>query len=96
MIEDFREKLHKLIHKAEHSFGGNSQATVQIVDLILNFAVKIRASDLHIEPFENSLRVRYRIDGHLQELHENLPMKISAQLRQKWTQPPRFRLWTAQ
>ncbi|MBQ9441886.1 MAG: type II/IV secretion system protein [Selenomonadaceae bacterium] len=80
MVEDFKEKLHKLIHKAEHSFGGNSQATVQIVDLILDFAVKIRASDLHIEPFENFLRVRYRIDGRLQEFHENLPMKLSSQL----------------
>lgn len=80
MVEDFKEKLRKLIHKAEHSFGGNSQATVQIVDLILDFAVKIRASDLHIEPFENFLRVRYRIDGHLQELHENLPIKLSSQL----------------
>ena len=61
MIEDFREKLSKLIHKAEHSFGGNSQAVVQIADLILDFATKIRASDLHIEPFENYLRFRYRI-----------------------------------
>lgn len=77
MQEEFKEKLHKLIHQAVHGFGGNSQATVKIVDLILDFAVKMRATDLHIEPFENSLRFRYRIDGHLQELHENIPIKLA-------------------
>lgn len=77
MQEEFKEKLHKLIHQAIHGFGGNSQATVKIVDLILDFAVKMRATDLHIEPFENSLRFRYRIDGHLQELHENIPIKLA-------------------
>ena len=77
MIEEFKDRLHKLIHQALHGFGGNSQATVKIVDLILEFAVKMRATDLHIEPFENSLRFRYRIDGHLQELHENIPVKLA-------------------
>lgn len=77
MEEVFKDKLHKLIHQAVHGFGGNSQATVKIVDLILEFAIKMRATDLHIEPFDDSLRFRYRIDGHLQELHENLPMKLA-------------------
>lgn len=77
MIEDFKEKLGKLIRQAEYNFGGSSQAIVKIVDLILNFAIEIRATDLHIEPFENFLRFRYRIDGHLQELHENLPIKLA-------------------
>ena len=77
-MEKFKEQLHKLIHQAGHNFGGNSQAIIQIVDLILNFAVKMRASDLHIEPFEEFLRVRYRIDGRLHELHEPLPIKFAA------------------
>ena len=77
MIEEFRENLHKFIHQALHGMGGNSQATVKIVDLILEFAIKMRATDLHIEPFGNSLRFRYRIDGHLQELHENIPIKLA-------------------
>ena len=77
-MENFKEKLHKLIHQAGHNFGGNSQAIIQIVDLILNFAVKMRATDLHIEPLEDFLRVRYRIDGHLHELHEPLPIKFAA------------------
>ena len=76
-MQDFKEKLNKLIHQAIHNFGGNSAAIVQIVDLLFNFAVKIRASDIHFEPIENFLRVRYRIDGYLQELHEPLPMKFA-------------------
>ncbi len=40
---------------------------VKIVNLILNEAMKRRASDIHIEPREKALRVRYRIDGNLQE-----------------------------
>ena len=40
---------------------------VKMVDLILREALKKRASDIHIEPFEHSVRVRYRVDGGLQE-----------------------------
>lgn len=39
----------------------------EVVSKILEFAVKSRASDVHIEPQENTVRVRYRIDGILQE-----------------------------
>ncbi|HEX7017797.1 MAG TPA: GspE/PulE family protein [Patescibacteria group bacterium] len=39
----------------------------KIIDTILSFAIKARASDVHIEPQENKTRVRYRIDGILSE-----------------------------
>lgn len=39
----------------------------KIVETVLSFAVKARASDIHIEPQENRTRVRYRIDGILHE-----------------------------
>ncbi|MBP9781410.1 Flp pilus assembly complex ATPase component TadA [Candidatus Woesebacteria bacterium] len=39
----------------------------KIVQTILSFSLKARASDIHIEPQENRTRVRYRIDGILQE-----------------------------
>lgn len=47
----------------------------KIVTTILEFAIKSRASDVHIEPLEERVRVRYRIDG---VLHEKLvlPKKI--------------------
>lgn len=61
-----------------HNFAGSSsRAIVELVNLIFDFAIKMRASDLHIEPFEKSLRVRYRIDGHLQELHQPLPLTLA-------------------
>lgn len=40
---------------------------VKIVTTVLEFAVKARASDIHLEPGENKSRVRYRIDGILHE-----------------------------
>lgn len=39
----------------------------KIVETILSFAIKARASDVHIEPDEEKTRIRYRIDGILQE-----------------------------
>jgi len=41
---------------------------IQLVNLILSQAVRDRASDIHLEPFERSLKVRYRIDGVLHEV----------------------------
>ena len=40
---------------------------VKLANLILVQAVKDRASDVHIEPFEKSLRLRYRVDGVLMD-----------------------------
>lgn len=47
----------------------------RIVSTVLEYAVKARASDVHIEPQEERTRVRYRIDGVLQE-RLNLPKKV--------------------
>lgn len=41
---------------------------IRLVNLIIQRAVEQRASDIHIEPFENRLKVRYRIDGVLHEV----------------------------
>lgn len=51
-----------------------SAPIVKIVNLILNEAMKRRASDIHIEPTEKALRIRYRIDGSLREVL-SLPKK---------------------
>ncbi len=47
---------------------------VKMVSVIINEAIKKRASDIHIEPQEKSLRIRYRVDGELIEAF-NLPKK---------------------
>jgi type IV pilus assembly protein PilB len=48
---------------------------VKLVNLILTDAIKKMASDIHIEPYEKSFRVRYRIDGVLQEVMKP-PLKL--------------------
>jgi len=59
------------------------EKVAEIVTHVLSFAVKARASDIHIEPMEKSTRVRYRIDGILnekltipKELHEAVVSRI--------------------
>jgi type IV pilus assembly protein PilB len=48
---------------------------VKLVNALLADAIKKRASDIHIEPYEKSLRVRFRIDGVLQEIMQP-PLKL--------------------
>jgi general secretion pathway protein E len=49
---------------------------IRLVSLIITNALEMRASDIHIEPFENRLIVRYRIDGVLHEI-ESPPRRLS-------------------
>jgi type IV pilus assembly protein PilB len=54
----------------------NSDApVVKLVNLIITEAVQLRASDIHIEPFEDRIRIRYRIDGRLVE-RDNPPRRL--------------------
>lgn len=48
---------------------------VKLVNMILSDAIKKKASDIHIEPYERSFRVRYRIDGVLYEVMKP-PLKL--------------------
>jgi len=48
---------------------------VKLVNMILSDAIKRKASDIHIEPYERSFRVRYRIDGVLYEVMKP-PLKL--------------------
>jgi general secretion pathway protein E len=43
---------------------------IRLVNMFINRAVEQRASDIHIEPFENELKVRYRIDGVLHDIEQ--------------------------
>ncbi|MGD2080396.1 MAG: ATPase, T2SS/T4P/T4SS family [Nitrospirota bacterium] len=55
------------------------QGIIRLVNLIIENAVKERASDIHVEPEEMDVRVRYRIDGVLYD-KEMLPLKTQAAL----------------
>lgn len=56
---------------------GEDAPVVRLVNLILTEAVRSGASDIHIEPYEKSLRCRYRIDGVLHEV-QSPPRSLSA------------------
>ena len=52
----------------------SSAPIVRLVQLMINEAVQLRASDIHVEPFEDRVRIRYRIDGVLHE-RDSLPKR---------------------
>jgi type IV pilus assembly protein PilB len=62
-----------------------SQAPIiRFVDLVLQEAVKAKASDIHFEPFEDQFRIRYRIDGSLYEMApppKNLANAVTARVK---------------
>lgn len=62
------------VHSLDHSESerdlldlANEAPIIKLINLVISGAVKERASDIHLEPFEHSVRVRYRIDGVLYE-----------------------------
>jgi general secretion pathway protein E len=57
--------LHELEETADLLDISDEAPVIKLVNLILFQAVKERASDIHIEPFQKELKVRYRIDGIL-------------------------------
>jgi type IV pilus assembly protein PilB len=59
--------------------GGDDAPIVRYVNSILDQAIQNRASDIHLEPTEGDLRVRYRIDGVLHEI-DVVPRAVQAAL----------------
>ncbi len=55
--------------------GDDSAPVIRLVNLMISEAVQLRASDIHVEPFEHRVRIRYRIDGVLVE-RENVPRRM--------------------
>ena len=56
---------------------------IRLCNLIVTEAVNLRASDIHIEPFENRVRIRYRIDGVLIE-RDSPPRRLLAALTSRF------------
>ncbi|MCA8961904.1 MAG: Flp pilus assembly complex ATPase component TadA, partial [Planctomycetes bacterium] len=54
---------------------GQSSPVVKLVNLIIYQAIRDKASDIHVEPFEKQVRVRYRMDGVLKEVMQP-PLKM--------------------
>lgn len=70
-VEDFKNQfnLEKYDHlEDEHISEINNAPVVRLINSIIKQAVKGKASDIHIEPYEKNVRVRFRVDGLLQEI----------------------------
>ncbi|MCO8123640.1 GspE/PulE family protein [Stieleria sp. TO1_6] len=57
----------------------SSAPVIRLVNLMIQEAVQLRASDIHVEPFEDRVRIRYRIDGVCVE-RESAPRRMLAAL----------------
>jgi type IV pilus assembly protein PilB len=71
---DFTETMEES-SKEEEVIDENAAPIVRLVHLIISEAVQLRASDIHVEPFEDRVRVRYRIDGILVE-RDSAPRRL--------------------
>ena len=65
-IENLKETIEEV--NLDHLAASSEEAPViKLANIIVMQAIKDRASDVHIEPFENKLRLRYRVDGVLMD-----------------------------
>jgi type II secretory ATPase GspE/PulE/Tfp pilus assembly ATPase PilB-like protein len=63
---------------------GTMGVIVAYCNEMLRFAVESRASDMHLEPRETHLRPRYRIDGELQSLGQDVPRELQAPILSRY------------
>lgn len=72
---DGKQRTEKEYSKVTNKY--DDTPTVELVNDIINKAIKLNASDIHVEPLEKELRFRYRLDGVLQNIL-SLPMEKKA------------------
>jgi type IV pilus assembly protein PilB len=75
VVGDALDSVEAYSEQEDNGTGEVEEPIVKLVNGILINAIKGGASDIHIEPYERSLRVRYRVDGVLFNAM-NLPLKI--------------------
>ena len=68
-------KEFKVVGKAKEKYTDSQElkddiSVINHINEIITTAINEGASDIHFEPYENKFRVRYRMDGKLQEVHE--------------------------
>ncbi|MBP1729895.1 MAG: putative ral secretion pathway protein (Type traffic warden ATPase) [Deltaproteobacteria bacterium] len=80
IIEDMSGTGIEFISEAEEDIGhlkdlASEAPIIKLVNLLITRAVESRASDIHVEPFADELKVRYRIDGVLHNI-ESMPRRL--------------------
>lgn len=76
-FEEIKESAKGAAYNVEEMV--NAAPVVKLLNLILLTAIKAQASDIHFEPFEDTFKVRYRVDGVLYEM-ESPPLSIALPL----------------
>ncbi len=82
IIEDLGERSIEFLSEEEEDIGhlkdlASEAPIIRLVNMLITRAIEGRASDIHIEPFEDELKVRYRIDGVLHDI-ESTPKRLQA------------------
>ncbi|MCS7253899.1 MAG: type II secretion system ATPase GspE [Armatimonadetes bacterium] len=73
VMQESQDEQIEVIEEVEEEIGDPTRLAkealvIRLVDMLVRNAVRERATDIHIEPFERTLRIRYRIDGVLHEV----------------------------
>ncbi|MCD0461810.1 GspE/PulE family protein [Roseiconus lacunae] len=76
---DFTETDSGEVSETQDDGDESSAPVIRLVNLMIQEAVQLRASDIHVEPFEERVRIRYRIDGVCVE-RESAPRRMLAAL----------------
>jgi type IV pilus assembly protein PilB len=86
LLDEWEEEEVELVEEEDFEYSTSQLAAqveeapvVRLINGILTDAVKRGASDIHIEPYENEVRIRYRIDGTLREIVKP-PIRMKAAL----------------
>ena len=82
IIEDMGDKGIEFLRDEEENIGhlrdlASEAPIIKLVNLFISRAVESRSSDIHIEPYDDELKVRYRIDGVLHDV-ESTPKRLQA------------------
>jgi len=68
VIEEKKEDGYDISDELGDALTGKDSPIVKLVNMVIYQAIKEKASDIHIEPFEKQVRVRIRVDGRLREI----------------------------
>ncbi|MBN2131939.1 MAG: Flp pilus assembly complex ATPase component TadA [Sedimentisphaerales bacterium] len=78
-LAEVGSELQAAAMRAQEGDDGDEGPIIRLVNLIIDTAYHMRASDIHIEPMEDRVRIRYRIDGVCLE-KDNIPKNMQAPL----------------
>lgn len=70
LLLNYREKLEERIEKATQT---QERPAIKLLEEIMDEAITLKASDIHLEPEENDVAIRFRIDGVMQEFSRVQP-----------------------